>query len=144
MPVILSISVLIVLLDQTTKFLAVEFLRPLEQVTILPNIFHLSYVQNTGIAFGLFQNYPAAWSLIITVSVLFLFIGIRFLMNQPLSHKVAYGFVLGGAVGNWIDRVRLHYVIDFLDFRIWPVFNVADSFITVGVIMFIWFALKGR
>lgn len=144
MPVILSISVLIVLLDQTTKFLAVEFLRPLEQVPILPNIFHLSYVQNTGIAFGLFQNYPAAWSLIITVSVLFLLIGIRFLMNQPLSHKMAYSFVLGGAVGNWIDRVRLHYVIDFLDFRIWPVFNVADSFITVGVIMFIWFALKGR
>ena len=141
---ILSIAALVILFDQATKFLAVEFLRPIQHTPVIPNIFHLSYVQNTGIAFGLFQNYPAAWSIIITLSICLLLIGIRFFVREPFIKRMAYGFILGGAVGNWIDRIRLHYVIDFLDFRIWPVFNVADSFITMGVIFFIWFALRGR
>ena len=58
--------------------------------------------------------------------------------------KAAYGAILGGALGNLVDRYRIHHVIDFLDFRIWPVFNVADSFITLGVIVFIWLSLKER
>jgi len=144
MRTILSVSALIVLFDQATKFLADHFLRPIEQVPIIPNVFHLTYVQNTGIAFGMFQNYPSVWSIIISLSVVFLFIAARFFRNQPLSRKMAYGFILGGAVGNWIDRIRLHSVIDFFDFRVWPVFNIADSFITMGVIMFIWFALRDR
>ena len=144
MPVILIVSALIVLFDQVTKFLAFQFLKPIEYIPIIPNIVHLSYVQNTGIAFGLFQNHPEIWSILISVSVLFLFIGTGFFVNQPLSRKIAYGFILGGAVGNWIDRIRLHYVVDFLDFRVWPVFNIADSFITISVVIFIWYALRGR
>ena len=144
MRAILSIGALIVLTDQATKYLAVHFLKPLEQIPIIPGIFQLSYVENSGIAFGMFQNYPSVWSIIISLSVLFLLFGITFFRGQPLSRRIAYGFILGGAVGNWIDRIGLHYVIDFLDFRVWPVFNVADSFITIGVIVFFLFAVKGQ
>ena len=141
---ILNIAALVVLVDQATKFLAVEFLKPLGQIAVIPNVFYLSYVHNTGIAFGMFQDYPAAWSIIISISIILLFVGIYFFIHEPFAKKVAYGFILGGAIGNWIDRIRLHYVIDFLDFRVWPVFNIADSFITIGVVLFIWFALRGR
>ncbi len=141
---ILSVAGLVVLLDQASKFLAARFLQPIEQILLIPNIFHLSYVRNTGIAFGMFQNYPSVWITIISVSVVFLLIASVFFMTKPLSQQIAYGFILGGATGNLIDRIRFHYVIDFLDFRIWPVFNVADSFITIGVVFLIWFAMKGH
>lgn len=144
MRAILNIGALIVLCDQATKFLAVRFLKPIGQLPVVQNIFHLTYVENTGIAFGLFQNYPSVWSIIITLSIFLLLFGIRFFSLQPFSRKMAYGFILGGAIGNWLDRVRFHYVIDFLDFRIWPVFNIADSFICMGVMIFLWFALRGR
>lgn len=144
MPAILNIAALVILLDQATKFLAAKFLEPVQSISVVPNLFHLSYVQNTGIAFGMFQNYPAAWSIIITVSICLLLIGVRFFKHEPFAKRMAYGFILGGAIGNWIDRIRLHHVIDFLDFRVWPVFNIADSFITVGVVLFIWFAMRGR
>lgn len=144
MYVILIVSALIVFFDQATKFLAFRYLQELESISVIPNIFHLSYIQNTGIAFGLFQNHPEIWSIIISMSVLFLMIGIGFFVNQSLWRKIAYSFILGGAVGNWIDRIRLHYVVDFLDFRIWPVFNLADSFITIGVVIFIWYAIRGQ
>ena len=139
-----SVAGVVLLLDQLTKFLAIWFLKPISNIQILPNIFHLSFVENTGIAFGLFQGYSEILTLLISVSVLCLFLCARFFGNQPLSHKLAYGFVLGGSLGNWIDRLRFEHVIDFLDFRIWPVFNIADSFITIGVISFIWFAVRGR
>lgn len=139
-----SVAGIVLLLDQLTKFMALWFLKPITNIQILPNIFHLSFVENTGIAFGLFQGHPEILTLLITVSVLCLFICARFFVNQPLSHKLAYSFILGGSFGNWVDRIRFEHVIDFLDFRIWPVFNIADSFITMGVIFFVWFALKGR
>ncbi len=139
-----SVAGVVLLLDQLTKFMALWFLKPITNIQILPNIFHLSFVENTGIAFGLFQGHPEILTLLITVSVLCLFICARFFVNQPLSHKLAYSFILGGSFGNWVDRLRFEHVIDFLDFRIWPVFNIADSFITMGVIFFVWFALKGR
>ncbi len=139
-----SVAGAVLLLDQLTKFLAVWFLKPLMSIPILPNIFHLSFVENTGIAFGFFQGHPEILTLLIAASVLCLFFCARFFRDQSLSHRLAYGFILGGAIGNWIDRLRFERVIDFLDFRIWPVFNIADSFITVGVVLFIVFALRGR
>ena len=135
---------IVLLSDQLTKLLAVLFLKPLTSIPILPNIFHLSFVENTGIAFGFFQGHSGFLTVLITVSVLGLLICSVFFKNQSLPHRLAYGFILGGALGNLIDRLRLEHVIDFLDFRIWPVFNIADSFITIGVMLFIWFAVRGR
>ena len=129
----------VVILDQLTKFLAVQFLQPIDSVAVIPNFFYLSFIQNTGIAFGLFHNYPTAWMLIITASVILLAIFSFHFKQQSYAQRMAYGFILGGAIGNWIDRIRIQSVIDFFDFRIWPVFNVADTFITIGVALFVLF-----
>src|SRR3989338_10254754 len=112
----------ILLCDQLTKFLAVRFLKPDTSIPIIPHVFHLSFVENTGIAFGFFQGHPEFWTLIITVSVFCLALCSRFFLNRPLSYKLAYGLILGGAVGNWMDRIRFEHVIDFLDFFVWPLF----------------------
>ena len=139
-----SVAGLIVLLDQITKYFAISYLKPRLSVPVIPGIFHLSFVENSGIAFGLFQNRPEFWTTFITLSVLVLLIVSWFFKSQPLSSRISFAFILGGALGNCVDRIRFAGVIDFLDFRIWPVFNLADSFITIGVIVFIWFTLKTR
>lgn len=144
MPTLYGIAGIIFLFDQLTKFLAVWFLKPKTSIPILPRVFHLSFVENPGIAFGLFQDRPEFWAYLITASVLCLLVASLFFRNRPFKRRLAFGFILGGAIGNWMDRIRLNHVIDFLDFRIWPVFNVADSFITIGVFLFVWFALSER
>ena len=128
--------------DQLTKWLAIEFLKPRLSVELIPQVFHLSYVENTGIAFGFFDAHPGWLTIIISISVVCLIAYLPFFAQKSLSKRLAYGFILGGALGNLVDRFQYHHVIDFLDFRIWPVFNLADSFITVGVVCFIWFAVK--
>lgn len=134
----------ILVFDQITKFFALEFLKPVGRLTLINRVFDLSFVENTGIAFGLFQGHPGFWTLMITASVLCLLIGSRYFKNQSRAQQIAYGFILGGAMGNWVDRIRFERVIDFLDFQIWPVFNFADTFITLGVFLFIVLSLKGR
>ena len=110
-------------------------------MAIIPPAFHLTYVQNTGAAFGLFKGQQ--W-LFLACSVVVLGWIIQAFIRQhklPAVIEIAYALVLGGSVGNLIDRVRLGYVIDFLDFRVWPVFNIGDSAITVGVALLIWHSL---
>ena len=124
--------------DQVSKVLIVNRLPAGETIPLVPHIFHLTAVRNTGIAFGLFQQHPAFLTALIGFCVVLLcFFSLR-LSRAHLLEKAAYGLILGGAVGNLIDRVRFGWVIDFLDFRVWPVFNLADSGITVGVILFAW------
>lgn len=142
-----GVAAAVLVLDQLSKWVALQFLEAGTSIPIIPQVFHFSLVQNTGIAFGLFQGHPGLWTIAITISLIVLLYAGKFLSGQALSRRLAYGFVLGGAAGNCIDRIRVRYVIDFLDFRIWPVFNLADSFITIGVILLIWFSLrapKGR
>src|SRR3989338_2124136 len=142
MRILYGIAGIVLLFDQLAKFLAVWFLKPKTSIPILPHVFHLSLVENSGIAFGLFQDRPEFWTFIISASVLCLLAASVFFRDRPLPRRVAYGFILGGAIGNWIDRIRIGRVIDFFDFRVWPVFYVADSFIIIGVFLFIWFALS--
>jgi signal peptidase II len=137
MRIISLIALGIFTFDQGTKWLAVEYLTPLGSAPLISDIFHLSFVKNTGIAFGLFQGNPGILTVLITVSVLVLLVGAFWFRHKPIVEKIAYSFILGGALGNWADRVRFNYVVDFLDFRVWPVFNFADSFITIGVTLFI-------
>ncbi len=102
---------------------------------------------NTGIAFGILKG-SANLILIVTIIGLALisyslkkdFLKDRHSLTakELFIGRIAIGFVLGGAIGNMIDRLRLGYVIDFIDFRIWPVFNLADSFITIGAIILFW------
>lgn len=128
--------------DQVTKHLVLHYLAPSGPVVIIPNVFRLNFVQNTGIAFGLFQGHPEFWTWIITSSVFLLLALSPLFARRSFVQKTAYGFILGGALGNWIDRLRYQHVVDFLDVYVWPVFNVADSFITIGVLMFAWLMVR--
>lgn len=135
----------VVFLDQIGKFFAETFLVPGLSRPVLPNLFHLTLVENRGIAFGLFRGADEILFLVITFSILVLF-GVGFRPETARKRtQGGIGLILGGAVGNWIDRVRVGAVIDFLDFRIWPVFNLADTAITVGVGLFLLdFFLRGQ
>jgi signal peptidase II len=144
MRALFSIAALVLVFDQFTKYVALSWLKPQGSVPVVPGVFHLSFVENAGIAFGFFQGHSEILSIVIMVSVLCLLGGSWFLRYQKWADRMAYSFILGGAAGNLMDRIRFQHVIDFIDFRIWPVFNVADSFITIGVCLFIYFSLRGR
>lgn len=142
--IFLLLASFVVLLDQGTKFLAQTFLVPGASFALLPNIFHLTLVENQGIAFGLFHEAEQLLFAVITVGIAALFvIGLR-LPLLPLRNQWGVGLILGGALGNWLDRIRLGAVVDFLDFRIWPIFNLADTAITIGGGLFVLAFLRGR
>lgn len=127
----------IVAIDRLTKIWAIESLRPVHDLAVLP-FFHLTYVENSGAAWGILQGRNV---LLIAVSVILL-VGLLFLRDKWLGKSLwsYYGVALvaGGAVGNLYDRIVYGYVVDFFDFLIWPVFNVADSCITVGACALAW------
>ena len=132
----------VVLLDQFSKLLAVKYLQAVTDIPIIPGIFHLHYVENPGAAFGMLA-YKTQFFIISTIFIIFLILYYRH--RIPLSRTLAhFGLAaqLGGAVGNLIDRVIKGYVIDFFDFRFWPVFNVADTAITIGVALLCWEILR--
>ncbi len=138
---------LVFILDQLTKLLAVHYLASVDTVPVLQNVFHLTLVYNTGIAFGFFRHSQTLLLGAITLSLIFLLIwGFRSFSEKSAGpwqkfQSFALALILGGAFGNWVDRIRVGSVIDFFDFRIWPVFNVADSAITVGVGCYLWLLL---
>jgi signal peptidase II len=131
-------------LDQLTKFLALNHLASVETVPVISGIFHLTLVHNTGIAFGFFNNSRILLIAAITVSLIVLAVwGVRGAKggHRPLE-SAALALILGGAIGNWLDRIRYGAVVDFFDFRVWPVFNVADSAITIGVCLYLLILLR--
>jgi signal peptidase II len=134
----------VLIADQLTKYLALHYLAVGDTYPVVPNIFHLTLVHNTGIAFGFFRQHPQILLILISFSLLFLFFWGTTQKALPLSQHLTFGMILGGAVGNWIDRIRFGAVIDFLDFRVWPVFNIADSAITVGVTLLAFFLLRKK
>jgi signal peptidase II len=138
------VAAVILLLDQATKALVMIFLDPGQSVPLIPRVLHLTYVQNTGAAFGLFKG--AQW-LFIGVSWLVIgYLGWRFWRAAMAPAVVVWGeaLVLGGAAGNLLDRLRLGSVVDFLDVRIWPVFNVGDSAISIGVVLLVWHSITAQ
>ncbi len=136
------VIVFVTLLDQVTKFLALRYLSDGNSIPVITNVFHLTLVPNKGIAFGFFRSHPQLLFLLITLSLIFLFIwGLR-MREGTWVQRFGLALILGGALGNWLDRLRYGAVIDFFDFRVWPVFNVADSAITIGVCLFIILMLR--
>ena len=134
---IFSIAFLTLLLDHITKFFVTRNLEMNESMPIIQNVFHLTYITNTGTAFGLFKGVNlvfVAFSVAVVVAVLY---SIKQIKENEKSTQIAVGLLLGGALGNLMDRLVHGFVIDFLDFRIWPVFNVADSAISVSVVMLV-------
>ncbi|ACC98695.1 Lipoprotein signal peptidase [Elusimicrobium minutum Pei191] len=122
-------------LDRVSKVFTLELLRPLGSIKIF-KYFHLTYVENTGMAFGLFQNANLALAVMMCAVIIFLLVSWREIekLRPPLGW-LGLSFILGGAIGNLYDRIFLGYVVDFIDLRVWPVFNIADSFICIGAVL---------
>jgi len=130
----LILTLFIILLDQISKYIIIQNLYLGESVP-RTGLFRLTHAQNTGTAFSLFQNQTDILTIVSFVAiVLIIFIYISLEKTSKYIY-FSYGLLFGGAVGNLIDRVRLGYVTDFLDVGFWPIFNIADSSITIGIIL---------
>jgi signal peptidase II len=127
------ISFIVVVLDQITKYLAINYINPYDSIKIFPFL-HLVIVTNKGAAFGMFKHIGS--SFFIAASVIAI-IFVIFLLIRGKEDRLGLSLILGGAIGNLIDRILYGRVVDFIDLSIgkyhWPAFNIADSSLTVGV-----------
>ena len=149
-----SITGTIIFLDQVTKLQIMQTMRLHESISVIPNLFSLTYIRNPGAAFGLLAGSSNAFRMVFFGLTSIFALGLlgTILLRMPEEDwmgRVSVSGILGGAIGNLIDRLRYGEVIDFLDFYVndyhWPAFNVADSAITVGVIfLIIHFAFEKR
>lgn len=126
------ISLVILILDRLTKYWIQTNFDPWDTVALIPGVFHLTYVQNTGAAFGLLKDWTWLFILVTVMVITAVVFFYRYIKNKNRLFQLALALEVGGAVGNFIDRVYFGYVIDFLDFRVWPVFNIADIAIVIG------------
>ncbi len=138
----LAVSLAVLFLDQWTKGIITRTMEVHQSRVVLADVLDLTYVRNTGAAFGLFASVDSSLKAVLLNSVavvVFLIVSAYALRSSHKSVRLQVGLalILGGAVGNLLDRVRFGYVVDFLDFAIsghhWPAFNVADSAICIGV-----------
>ncbi|MDP3764915.1 MAG: signal peptidase II [Nanoarchaeota archaeon] len=134
---IFSTALLIVVLDQLTKFLIKQNFQLNHSIPIMNDILHLTYITNTGSAFGLFKGFNLIFILFSIIVVVAIFCYLTKIKENEKMLQFTIGLLLGGAIGNLIDRLFYGAVIDFVDFRIWPVFNVADSAVTISIIFLI-------
>jgi len=139
----------VIALDQLTKWLASSRLLMGRPVPVLDDFVRFTLVHNTGAAFGLF---PGSRIPFIVISVVAIAVVIYLFLRETyrsLANRILLGCILGGAIGNLVDRARLGWVVDFIDIGVgsvrWPVFNVADSAVTLGVLILAWnLARAGR
>lgn len=136
----LAIIATTIFLDQITKWLTVINLDLGETYPLINGVFHFTYVRNEGAAFSIFSDPDERWIFmsISTVAIIALSIYLWTKRNDSKLLGVALSFIIGGGIGNMIDRIALKYVIDMLDFRLinFAIFNVADSFVCIGVGLF--------
>jgi len=135
-------ALIVFLLDRISKYFIDVLMNPLDSIPIIPGIFHLTYIQNKGAAFGIFQD-RILFFVLVTILVLAILIWVqhRYALPNPFLRS-SLGLIMGGAVGNLWDRMLYGYVVDMFDFRVWPVFNLADSAIVVGVAVLGWYILR--
>lgn len=127
-----------IILDQITKFLAVKFLQPIDTVPLIrfgsTEVLNLTYVENPGAAFGMLKNAPWVFNTVSVIAIVIM-LGYLFLGHSASAlEAISISMMVSGGIGNMIDRATLHYVVDFIDFRLinFAVFNGADSFVCVG------------
>lgn len=147
--IIAPVTVFFVLFfDRVTKYFFSQILSEGESIPVIRNLFHFSLVHNTGIAFGLFKDQGIVFIIIPVIAIVLLIYNIYYYRKHEeslsLIYVVGFSLILAGALGNLIDRVAYGYVIDFLDFRVWPVFNIADSAITIGALLIAFKCLRAQ
>ena len=132
-------AVVVTVLDQLVKLIVRQHMELGESIPVIDQIFHLTYIRNPGAAFGILPHQDMFFLAIVVVLFIAFFALRNRIPEKPAYFPAAVGMLLGGALGNAIDRVRFSGVVDFLDFRIWPIFNVADIFICVGVALIVFY-----
>jgi signal peptidase II len=131
------VSLLVFAIDRAIKVLVSVNLDPAQSIPVIKNLVHLTYVQNTGVAFGFFRGQRLALGAIgLAVCAVVVYFHARLSRKDALI-VAALAVILGGSLGNLYDRVFLGYVIDYIDLRVFPVFNLADIAINIGVLLII-------
>lgn len=138
----LAVIGVILLADLLSKKYAVEFLltQPAHTHVLIKGFINLTYTENTGAGFGLFSDNTVALTVITTIVIIGLLIYLILAQKENMWLRVSLLFIVGGGIGNLVDRINLGYVRDFIQFAFWKnfaIFNVADSFVTVGVFMLV-------
>lgn len=134
--------ILILLFDQLSKVLIQNNMQIGQSIPLLKNVLHLTYVRNTGAAFSLFEGFSFYLTVVGMVVAAVVF---YFHLESPITDfltQSALAFILGGSLGNLADRLFRGHVVDFIDFRVWPVFNLADVMINAGVLMLVFRILR--
>lgn len=142
--ILISILVGSVALDQLTKWLAVVYLQGEPSFPIWREVLHLTFVKNEGAAFGMLADHRWVFMTFSTVAIIGLSIYLFGFCKENRLVKICFAMIIGGGIGNMIDRVALGYVVDFIDFTLinFAVFNVADSFVTVGACILLVYYLR--
>ena len=137
------LGILIILIDQLTKYLAKSNLELHQSIPIIKDFFHITLTTNTGIGFGLLKNNNDLLTFI-TISI----IGFILFYYDELPKKgpaqISIALIISGAFSNLIDRLFFGHIIDFIDFIIWPIFNIADVCITMGILYLVFYYLKEK
>ena len=145
---IIWLTLVVILLDMVSKYIVSRLLIVNESVMIIKNFFNITYVRNTGAAFSIFSG--NTFLVMIVSFIIIIGIILYISKNKPSNkmEKVAYSLILGGAIGNFIDRIIYGYVRDFIEIDIfgwdYPIFNLADVFVVVGVILLVIATWRGR
>ncbi len=126
------LALLIVLVDQITKYIVRTTIPLGTSYPLIKNLVYLSYTTNTGASFSLFQNFSFLLGIIAVFVVLAILL---FYKKIPANYRLAFSFLLGGTLGNLIDRICFGTVTDFINLQIWPIFNVADASITIAAVL---------
>lgn len=130
-----------IIIDQVSKFFVIRNFKN-QSYEIIDKILSITVVENTGSAFGILKGYNI---IIIFISIIVVIVSSYYLLtSKDFLMKIVLALIISGAIGNIIDRIRLGYVIDFIDMTIWPMFNFADSFITIGSIILILYINKKK
>ncbi len=139
-----AIVALTVAIDQLTKWLAVKYLMSVDTVPLIKDVLHLTYVENTGAAFGMMKDKRWVFMTVSVIAIAAIAVVIGKYGRELVFASVCLSMVLGGGIGNMIDRTLLGYVVDFIDFRLinFAVFNGADSFVCVGAGLLIIYLIR--
>jgi signal peptidase II len=139
------IAFVILVADHVSKWIVRMQLYPREALEIIPGFLRLSYVHNSGVAFGLFDEVESVWKPYVLAGMAMIAVAaiVIYSLRVPQNRKllqIALGITLGGILGNFVDRIFRGYVVDFIEFHIkeifhWPTFNIADSAITIGIVL---------
>jgi len=132
----------VVMLDQITKYMIVRNMTEGMSIPIIDQVFHLTFVLNPGAAFGMLEHNREFFIIMAIVVLMFVVYMRKKILEEPLPIQIGIALFVGGALGNLIDRMKTGLVVDFFDFRIWPVFNIADIAICLGVGVMIWSIIR--